>query len=94
MEMDTKQVKNDIAQKYLKMYQENVQLQYAEQKKLVDLQEKLDALPVDQRNTDRAHDLRNEANKVKNHIRVYESILTRLETDSPLTYLIAHEHSA
>ena len=91
MEMDTKQVKNDIAQKYLKMYQENVQLQYAEQKKLVDLQEKLDALPVDQRNTDRAHDLRNEANKVKNHIRVYESILTRLETDSPLTYLIAHE---
>ena len=72
----------------LKEYQETANRQLAEQQKLDKLQAELDALPKDKRKTDRVRFLRDELIKTKNRLQICQSIQTRLETDSPLTYLI------
>lgn len=62
-----------------------------EQQKLGELQAELDTIPADKQKTFRARFLRDEIIKTKNRIKTCQSILTRLETDIPLTYLIARE---
>ncbi|MDD6644083.1 MAG: hypothetical protein PUF80_07665, partial [Firmicutes bacterium] len=83
--------KNATERKYLKEYQETANRQLAEQQKLDKLQAELDALPKDNRQTSRARTLRDELIKTKNRLQICQSIQTRLETDSPLTYLIHRE---
>ncbi|MGN1306819.1 MAG: hypothetical protein ACI4V3_04055 [Faecousia sp.] len=91
METDASKVKNATERKYLKEYQETAARQLAEQQKLDKLQAELDALPKDNRQTSRARTLRDELIKTKNRLQICQSIQTRLETDSPLTYLIHRE---
>ena len=91
METDASKVKNAIERKYLKEYRQTANLQLAEQQKLDKLQAELDALPKDKRQTSRARFLRDEIIKTKNRLQICQSILTRLETKSPLTYLIHRE---
>ena len=91
METDASKVKNAIERKYLKEYQQTANLQLAEQQKPDKLQAELDALPKDKRQTARARFLRDEIIKTKNRLQICQSILTRLETDSPPTYLIQRE---
>lgn len=55
------------------------------------LQAELDTLPKEKRQTSRARFLRDELIKTKNRLQICQSILTRLETNSPLTYLIHRE---
>ena len=91
METDASKVKNAIERKYLKEYRQTANRQLAEQQKLDKLQAELDALPKDNRQTSRARFLRDEIIKTKNRLQICQSIQTRLETDSPLTYLITRE---
>ena len=91
MDMDVSKVKNATERKYLKEYQETATRQLAEQQNLDKLQAELDALPKDNRQTSRARFLRDEIIKTKNRLQICQSIQTRLETDSPLTYLIHRE---
>ena len=91
METDASKVKNATERKYLKEYQQTAARQLAEQQKLKKLQAELDALPKNKRQTSCARSLRDEIIKTKNRLKTCQSILTRLKTDIPLTYLIARE---
>ena len=91
METDASKVENATERKYLKEYQQTAARQLAEQQKLDKLQAELDALPKEKRQTSRARFLRDEIIKTKNRLQICQSIQTRLETNSPLTYLINRE---
>ncbi len=79
-ELDETKAKDDIERKYLRQYKEKSQLQLAEQKKLSEIRKEMDAIPEQNRHTQRARLLREEEAKTKNRIQNYADALTKLET--------------